>query len=540
MPNLEQSLHKHDFSHLHIIAQLWGIDLYAKERNKAREELCEKILDKPLANEVVESLSAEARLALNTLLENNGRISWAIFTRQFGEIRELGAGKRDREKPHLTPVSSAETLFYHALIARAFFDTPSGAQEFAYIPADLFFIIAPPQIKHQKIDLGRPARPEEYKYIQHSNDFILDDLTTLLSALRLGWVEPPTLLDTPLRFAREIGLAARLIVPSPSPSARDELQPRVVKSHLEQNRVEAFAELQEIWRKSETFNELHQIPSIICEGEWKNPVLETRKAIFDFLAKIPNGEWWNLNAFIADIKKHHPDFQRKAGEYDAWFIRRAEDGKTLRGFEHWDEVEGALIRYFITGVLFWLRFVDLGTTEKNGDIKAFRIRKENVERKKIEERGKITITSSGKITVSRFAERVARYQISRFGEWEGRKNLDEYKYQLTPSSLSHALEQNLKVLHLLLLLKKYADDKIPPSLERALRRWEINGTEARVERLSVLRLSKPEDLRALRASRAGRFLGEVLSPTRVIVKGGASQKIMSALIELGIFMKDEK
>ena len=134
---------------------------------------------------------------------------------------------------------------------------------------------------------------------------------------------------------------------------------------------------------------------------------------------------------------------------------------------------------------------------------------------------------------------MARYQISRFGEWEKSKNPDEYKYQITPFSLERAKAQALKISHLLGLLKKFADSKIPPTLERALRRWEISGTEARVETLSVLRLSKPEDLSRLRESKAGRFLGEVLSPTRVVVKAGASQKIMSALIEMGIFMKDE-
>ena len=74
---------------------------------------------------------------------------------------------------------------------------------------------------------------------------------------------------------------------------------------------------------------------------------------------------------------------------------------------------------------------------------------------------------------------------------------------------------------------------------RALRRWAVNGTEARVESLSVLRLSKPEDLRALRQSKAKRFLGDVLGPTTVVIQEGASKKIMAALIEMGMFMEDE-
>jgi hypothetical protein len=38
----------------------------------------------------------------------------------------------------------------------------------------------------------------------------------------------------------------------------------------------------------------------------------------------------------------------------------------------------------------------------------------------------------------------------------------------------------------------------------------------------------------MRKSRASKFLGEALSPTTVIVKGGAVQKVMEALAELGL------
>ena len=68
---------------------------------------------------------------------------WAAFARQFGEIREAGPGRRDREQVYLNPASTAETLFYRAFLARAFFDTPNGAQEFAYIPEDLAQLIKP-------------------------------------------------------------------------------------------------------------------------------------------------------------------------------------------------------------------------------------------------------------------------------------------------------------------------------------------------------------------------------------------------------------
>ncbi|MBT3337501.1 MAG: hypothetical protein HN855_05610 [Anaerolineae bacterium] len=537
MPSLAQSLLSYDLEHLRIIAQFWGIEVNAGERGAAREELSGKMLDLELANEVIEALSGEARRALNTMLENQGRISWAIFERQFGVVREVGAGKRDREAIYHNPISAAETLFYRALLARAFFDSENGAQEFAYIPNDLLETIqrrGNQLVAPTKTEYGRLARPEERTHIILANDHLLDDLTTLLASLRLGWDEEPLPLETSPRFVRDLGLAARLINKSGS------IQTDSVKSHLEATRPEAFTQLREIWRKSTIISELHQVPNLICEGEWTNPILETRQKLLGFIEGIPRGKWWNLNTFIADIKEKHPDFQRTAGDYDAWFIRRADDDMPLRGFSNWDLVEGDLIRYFITGVLYWLGFVDLAKTKEEGNFSAFRIKKAPEQRLGEEENGKIIATSSGRISVARLAPRVARYQISRFGEWDKSKNPDEYLFQISPASLARASTQGLKPTHLLGLLKKFAAADIPPSLVRALRRWEVSGTEARVKQISVLRLSKPEDLRKLRESKAGRFLGMVLNPTTVEIPAGASKKIMAALIEMGIFMEDER
>ena len=75
---------------------------------------------------------------------------------------------------------------------------------------------------------------------------------------------------------------------------------------------------------------------------------------------------------------------------------------------------------------------------------------------------------------------------------------------------------------------------MPPSLVKALKRWEVNGTEARLQTQVILKVSRPEVLEEMRKSKAAKFLGEVLSPTTVIVKGGAVQKVMEALMELGI------
>ena len=55
----------------------------------------------------------------------------------------------------------------------------------------------------------------------------------------------------------------------------------------------------------------------------------------------------------------------------------------------------------------------------------------------------------------------------------------------------------------------------------------------RLQSTLVLRLGSPELLKALRSSRAARYLGDPLGPTTVIVKPGAGEKVMEALTEMG-------
>jgi Helicase conserved C-terminal domain len=528
MPDIYHSLLGYDLGHLRIIAELWGVELKFNDADGATKELTASLLDPKLVAELMDSLPPPAREALNTLNASNGRIPYANFVRQFGDIREMGAGKRDREHPHLKPASTSEVLFYRALIARAFFDTDQGPQEFAYIPDDLFSLI---QISRggsrsaptKSEPLGREATPSEKAYLIPATDRILDDATTLLAALRLDREIPPN--PKLISLLHSAGLLKKNIP-----------QTEATRKILEARRAEALKLLIDAWQGSESFNELRLMPGIICEGEWKNQPQVTREFLLNLLDAVPDDKWWNLNSFINDIKKKYPDFQRPAGDYDSWFIKRESDGQYLRRFESWDEVDGALIRFFITDILYWLGMVELASSGEGKEVAAFKLL--NVESLKLKaEDSKLHISSQGKAVIPRFAPRVVRYQLSRFFEWDDEKP-DEYRYHITPHSLSKAKEQGLKVEQLLALLAKHSDAEIPPVLVKALKRWEVNGTEARAETQIVLKVSRPEVLDELRKSKAARFLGEPLGPTTVTVKSGAIQKVMDAITELGLLAED--
>ena len=525
MPDLYHTLLKYDLGHLRIIAGLWGLELDSSDADSAAEELSASLLDFEAVRETIDILSADARAALFSLVESSGKMEWASFARKFGEIREMGEAKRDRERPHLRPTSLAENLFYRGLIAKAFFDTAKGAQEFAYIPEDLLEIINE-EIKEESASktgekmaepLGRLATPVEKTFEIPTSDHILDDATTFLAAMRIG------------KSDRQFEPRLQALLTTAKILRKNEPQADAVKSFLEASRADALKMLVEAWQSSQTFDELHLTPGIICEGEWKNQPLVTREFLLDLINSIPQNKWWSIPAFIRNIKEKFSDYQRPAGDYDSWFIKRESDGQYLRGFAYWDQVDGALIKYFIQ-TLHWLGMADLASPEEGKEATAFRVM--SISEKK-EEKGKITVASDGKIVISRLFSRAVRYQISRFCEW-GEEYADEYKYQVTAQSLTHAREQGLKAEQLLSLLVKYTNGTVPPALVKALKQWEAHGTEARVESLLVLRVSRPEIMDEMRKSKAGKFLGELLSPTAVVVKEGAIQKVMAALTELGL------
>jgi hypothetical protein len=541
MPDLFHSLLKQDLGHLRIIAELWGLELDSTDSDVALEKLSGSLLEPDLLAELIDSLSPEANSAIDALVSSGGRIPWPMFARKYGDIREAGAGKRDREKLYLQPESPTEILFYRGLLARAFFDTKKGPQEFAYIPDDLLNLIShtldPDDTSqdtqktgagdiedHAAPPLGRAASPGERGQDIPANDAILDDATTLLAALRLGIGLPET--KIPTNVLQALLQSSNLI--------KDSIpQPEPVKAFLEAARADALALLQTAWLESENFNELRLMPGILCEGEWKNQPQETREFLLNLLDAIPEGKWWSLNAFTRDIKQKYPDFQRPAGDYDSWFIKRESDGQYLRGFSSWDQVDGALIKFFITSILHWLGQVDLCFVEGIAEPASFRVTNSEAHLNSREDK-KINISSQGLISVPRLVPRAVRYQVSRFCEWEETKH-DIFRYRISTNSLTKAKEQGLKVEHLIALLTKHADAGIPPTLIKALKRWEANGTEARVQTQVILKVSRPEVLEEMRRrSNVAKFLGEVLSPTTVVVKSGAIPKVMEALTELGL------
>jgi len=539
MPDLSHRLRTQDLGFLEIVAELWGVDLSASDAHSALLPLTRRLLDPDLVFEIIDALPGDAHQALDALARNNGWMPWSRFTQKYGRLREVGPGKRDREKPYLDPISPAEVLWYRALIGRDFLRKGGALQECAYIPDDLLSMFPRVQTEESQPP-GRPASPGETAHIQPVTDRILDHTCTLLTSLRLGeprrspaWTE----WQPPFEVVYALLDAMKLITSSEQPVPED------ARPFLEMPRGEALVWLVQAWQNSEAFNELRLVPDLVCDGAWHNDPVSARQNILAWLSKVPElrtsrGTWWHLDSFIDAIYQGEPDFQRPSGDYDTWLIRDAHSGERLNDIKHWRRVDGALVRYLITGPLHWFGLIDLATTDKGLPAKAFRFSNwsENLLMGKPveglpEENQSLVARSDGVITASTHTSRLTRYQVARFCLW-----IDEsqttYTYRVTPASLSAAAKQGLKAGHLETLLNKFSEDP-PPSLFNALQQWDQKGGQALIQPVVVLRVEHPHILQALRDSPAGRFLGDPLGPTSVILNPGAEEKVAAALARLG-------
>ncbi len=544
MTDLWHSLLKSEYSYLKIIAERWGFDFTAADAREGIDQLTDALLEGDILSAITEILSPEEQQVLIWLDDQGGRVPWERVTRKFGPVREMGAGRLDRERPDRDPVSPTESIWYLALIARGFFETNSGPQEFAYIPEDLRELIMPSlnpdRVPIPNVDfICRKAAPRERSEVLPKPWFVLDQLCTLLASIRTG-TDPsphmPGLTESEEGFLRGLAAAADLLKGSEQPS------PERIRDFFDLEDPQALKTLWITWLSKEMPAELDLLPGIEVEGDPPVEALHIRKQMLSFLGKLPEGEWWSIESFLTQVKERHPDILREGGEYDSWFIKRKSSDEYLTGFEYWDEIEGALLRFFIIGPLRWLGLINLGAPDEESLPLSFQLTPLFVELTAdqypsipVNEPDQVQIRSQGEIRMTVDVPRKARYQIARFCDWYPVK-ADAYQYRLSPGSLTRAEKQGLRVPHLLSLLKNYAE-AIPPNLLSALERWEKSGPQATIEPRTVLRLGSPAILKALKKSRAKRYILEQLGPTTVIIHPDSEEKVAQVIMELGFFVK---
>jgi hypothetical protein len=554
MRSLRQCLLDTDPVILRVIALRWSIDQPGVKPRDLAEQLEAKIGTPARAAVVIGELPLPEQDALRALLTAGGTLPVANFSQRFGSIRSVGPARLEREQLWRAPISPAENLWYLGLLYRGFEQLPSGAmREVFFSPAELLPLL--PLLKtpdRSGVPLEICAAPEE---MRASGEALADDLCTLLSQLHNNFVRVPGMslrsivdplrstLSTQLRdtqgarleFLLHVAARAHLIKIS---GQRLRPDPKYSTDWLRAPGLDQLRALFEAWRTDPAWNDLQHAKRLHVEKAvtLRSDTLAVRAVILTALRAAVPDAWHTFESLLERVKAESPDFLRT--DFDTDYVRDAATGEYLRGFAHWDRVEGALLHYVLTGPLFWLGLIetDAGATAFSltpRGAKLLGLAQESVE-VAASDRG-FVVRADATIHVAA-ARRYDRFQLARIADLVVVAN-EEYRYRLTPSSLTRANSQKISTEKVLAFLAQSANQGVPPTLTKALQRWAAKGTEVKVSRAVIVQVKDAAILKRWQESPKTRGIPiEVLGPTAARINEKDWPKLVALLAEAGVLV----
>jgi hypothetical protein len=557
MRTLRQCLLDADLLRLRVIARFWDVELTAGRRLDVAAQLAEAMAVSETVTAAWDALPEDQRQALDALLAAGGPMPLKVFAREWGEIRAMGPGRMERERPWREPISPLEGLWYRGFVAHAFEQGTEGTYEAVFVPPELREYLVVASASADALTFSPIPEPSS---VCSAGDVLLDDACTMLAYLQNERLRLQSDGSWPARS--ESLISRRLRDPNPTRLAflrhlvRGLGWLRVTDSaHLRPDPGPATAWLQsapdqqrrvlaESWRDDPTWNDLFHVPGLVPEdtGAWHNDPLLARKSILLYLKTCLPGTWYAFDGFVGAIKRVDPDFQRPDGDYTTWYVRDAATGAYLSGFESWDGVEGSLIRFLVTGPLAWLGLVDLGVVIPGAFPAAFRLTPTGAtflglaDPEPEPEPAPLTLRRDFSVLVPT-ARRYERFQLARVADWVSSPGLESefFTYRLMPASLERARQQGISVARALEFLGQATGAPIPRSVEAALTRWDARGPEAHLERVVVLRLASEELMaQALSSPSTRRLIREQIGPKAALVQEKDWLRLVAALGEMGV------
>ena len=545
MRSLENALVEHELITLRMIGEWWELDLTGADKTACVKTLAQTLGELDLSLEL-SYLPPEDAAALRDLVRAGGRVPVGTFSRQHGEVRQMGPAKLEREEPWFEPVSPAEALWYRGLLYRNFDEAETGELvEYYYLPQELFDSLPEVEEADEVVIRERPITPVDPP-VTHAEAVAtaVDDLTTCLAfAQRAGLARGALHALSPFLFnsrADRTGLLVTLAVEKGLlREGSDGLKPaRAAVSWLKESRESQLRQLADAWSSS-NWNDLCHTPGLKCEGSgWSNDPIAARTALLEVLPR--DGAWYEIADLVAHIKEIDPDFQRPEGNYDTWYIREAEGEEYIKGFEKWELVEGRLLRFLLEGPMHWLGLTDVGEGRYRLTDRAVAWLAD-AEPDKDGVRVPLVVQPDAGILVPYNASRYQRFQVARVADAEPLQPGQPYLYRLSPASLAQAREGGIEPKRALRFLEEAGGRPLAASVRRAVERWEAHGLEGRLQQAVILRVRSAEILDKLQANaRTRSLIGERLGELAATVRGDRWQELQRATAELGLLLDIEE
>jgi hypothetical protein len=211
------------------------------------------------------------------------------------------------------------------------------------------------------------------------------------------------------------------------------------------------------------------------------------------------------------------------------------------GFEHWDEVEGTLIRHLLLHVLPLLGVVELGCASAISQPSTFRITPlgqrflagQPVPPGYDPKVSYLRADNNFRVRVPAQASLYDRFQLARFAHLERREE-GRAHYLISRGSVSRAIKSGITVEQISAFLNRATNNQVPLKVVEALRTWGTRYDALQLEQATLLRFKDEQVLAELRQHSAIEpLLGETLNPTTVVVPAANLAELRRLLVELG-------
>ena len=555
---LRQMLYRCEPAFLNIIASYWLKLRSTPNYEELIRMLCARMGDPAVLRQKLNSPEgAELQPPLQFLIQNNGIVEAETFEEAFGPFRVAGTDKIIRGKMWQNPVSLTEKLRYRGLIFREIRPVGNELKDCYILPEDQLKLLSGiiPADKQTSAPAPtltvRPAIPSETAFVSPPDNSLPDLFCLTLALRRDGRPLAYPGLDAPDAYSRFLEM---LCTEGPFFGDQGDPDSEAIRSFLVQNRTAAKIQMIRIWLEAPGYDELSESPeiSVLEAPVYSKP--EPRKVILSLLKTLQPEGWFSVNGLLAAVKKADPQFLRRSfGENRGQL--RDRDGNDLSGIGSWFQLEGAWLRFLLSGPLNWLGLIQCAYTDRERrELSAFRVTQdmnfylseaaqpetaESILSKPNLEQALPTISGDGELACSGKVPRYFRYMAARYAEPE-KVNGDRVILRITPASLSRAEAAGLTRTSLLTLLRRFSKNKVPPSLERMLSAEGNASHTALIYSATILTVPDEEILaELLNTTRLEKWIFQQINPSSVLIDPKGITEIRRFLMEREMFVDVE-
>jgi hypothetical protein len=507
-----------------MIAQLWMLEPHERD---TPELMAAAMRRSERLQALVARLAPHERDALVRLQAQGGQVAAPLLEREYGRVRThsdypnpraylLALGQRPSAVERLYVLGLVQAA--HDGLRRYFVLTPDLAPLLPAVDVRPLAFALPPALppgQEQPADvraferaLTRLLRMAQEGQLEAQRGGLKKSSLALLPRL---WDADQA--DTAVReeqwpyaqFVRQIASDAGFV----REDAGGGLRPtRAALEWMRQGALTRARQLLDTWARS-SWDELTAIVGHRVQNTYRRDVQLGKHEILALLGQLPAGSWVALAEVCREVQRVAPDFARPDGDYLAWRVT-SRLREPLDGFEHWQRVEGALIRAVLCRSLHWLGLIDLGRQGDSALVRLSALGQALVcggAGGEQDETPALVVQSNFEVLVAAGAAPAARFQLGRVAEVvrDGPAGL----FRLTRRSLQGALERGIALGEVVSFLEREAGATLPQNVGATLREWADEYGRITIRSSALLEADSPATLEQIRRDKRVRLPASV-------------------------------